>query len=90
MDVIPISAATKPSPTAAPSLGPIVAAPVTPEPPPLTPAPVTDEEIAALLESALTPHPLRDTESPDQPTGDANPPSSQPRRRNVPRRSEAA
>jgi len=90
MDAIPISAATEPSPTAAPSPVPIAAAPLTPEPPPITPAPVTEEEIAALLESALTPHPLRDIESPDQPAGDASPLSSQPRRRNLPRRSEAA
>ena len=60
------------------------------QPQPITPAPVTDEEIAALLESALTPHPLRVAETAYQPTADSGSTFSQPRRRNLPRRSEAA
>jgi uncharacterized protein len=58
------------------------------QPQPIVPAPVTEEEIAALLESALTPHPLRGTETPGQPADD--PTISSPRRRILPRRSEAA
>ena len=58
---------------------------------PLPPAPVTDEEIAALLESAFST--LAPTVSPlvDEPVTDGDDTTSAiPRRRNLPRRNEAA
>jgi hypothetical protein len=62
-----------------------VAPPPTEAAAPLAPAPVTDEEIAALLESAFVPDRMRlPTLSPDEPAEDG------PRRRNLPRRSNAA
>ena len=57
---------------------------------PIQPAPVTEEEIAALLESALST--WRSSTSADiveEPVGD-DAPEATPRRRNLPRRSEAA
>jgi hypothetical protein len=59
--------------------------------PPISPAPVTDEEIAALLESALSvlPGPVPASEEPV--AGEPSEfPASIPRRRDLPRRSEAA
>jgi hopanoid biosynthesis associated RND transporter like protein HpnN len=58
---------------------------------PLAPAPVTDEEIAALLESALTTFPGQASSANFAPSkADDEPASTIPRRRNLPRRSEAA
>ena len=81
---------------------PVIAAPLQPpeptvapiipiELPQLLPAPVTDEEIAALLETAFHPRfaaPSEDETAIDLPADDAL--IATPRRRNLPRRSEAA
>ena len=55
---------------------------------PLPPAPVTDEEIAALLESALYTRPLVAPIADE--TNELDSDAAVPRRRNLPRRSEAA
>ncbi len=77
-----------------PAISSISVPPVAPEPAeittPLSPAPVTDEEIAALLESAFSSWRSADSSRIAEPDAAADTSAETPRRRNLPRRSEAA
>jgi hypothetical protein len=96
LDNQPTTATTLPPEPVIAASAPIVASapPIVPEPveiaAPLQPAPVTEEEIAALLESAFSTWHSADPADVAESEASQDTPESAPRRCNLPRRSEAA